>query len=118
MELKGFDELYAQLDKIKNSQRKLNKFVSQQGELLRGEVIERTPVDTSTLKNSWKRSRAAQSKCEVYTTTEYAGHVEYGHRTRNGGFVKGAKMLHKAVLAHKKEFVENTKEIVKNILND
>ncbi|WP_251455269.1 HK97 gp10 family phage protein [Veillonella intestinalis] len=118
MEITGFKELYEQLDKIRNSQRKLNTFVAQQGEILRGEAINNTPKDTGLLRQSWRRSRATQSKCEVYNNVEYAGHVEYGHRTRNGGFVKGSKMLHKAMLTHKKEFIENTKDILRNILND
>lgn len=30
---------------------------------------------------------------EVYNNIHYAGHVEYGHRTKNGKFVEGAHMM-------------------------
>ena len=118
MKITGFEELYKRLDKIANSQVKLNRFVAQHGEILRSEAVKNTPKDTGRLQGSWKRSRAAQSKSEVYNNTEYAAHVEYGHRTRNGGFVKGRKMLHRAILTHKKNFEENTKAILENIMHD
>ena len=113
MKITGFEELYKRLDKIANSQVKLNRFVAQHGEILRSEAVKNTPKDTGRLQGSWKRSRAAQSKCEVYNNTEYAAHVEYGHRTRNG-----RKMLHRAILTHKKNFEENTKAILENIMHD
>lgn len=47
-----------------------------------------TPVDTGELRLS-----SGMSKDEVGYTAEYAPHVEYGHRTINGGFVQGQRFL-------------------------
>lgn len=43
-----------------------------------------TPVDSEELRKS-----SSMEGGEVGYTKEYAPHVEYGHRTRNGGFVQG-----------------------------
>lgn len=51
-----------------------------------------TPVDTGELRNS-----SGTSGEEVGYTKEYAPHVEYGHRTRGGGFVAGQKFLERNV---------------------
>ena len=49
-----------------------------------------TPVDAGELRQS---SRANPRSGEMGYTVEYAPHVEYGHRTRNGGFVPGQRFL-------------------------
>lgn len=47
-----------------------------------------TPVDTGELRLS-----SGMSRDEVGYTAEYAPHVEYGHRTVNGGYVQGQRFL-------------------------
>ena len=49
-----------------------------------------TPVDSGELRNS---SIADLNDFEMGYTAEYAPHVEYGHRTRNGGYVQGQRFL-------------------------
>lgn len=49
-----------------------------------------TPVDTGELRAS---SKADLAEKEVGYTAEYAPHVEYGHRTVNGGYVEGQRFL-------------------------
>lgn len=55
---------------------------------------------------------------EVGYNTHYAPHLEYGHRTRSGGFVKGVKYLEKAVEdnreAHNKAISEMVRKITGN----
>lgn len=51
-----------------------------------------TPVDTGELCQS---SRATRN--EMGYTVEYAPHVEYGHRTINGGYVYGQHFLEQNV---------------------
>lgn len=50
-----------------------------------------------TLQKGWKKSRVVASggdyEQKVYNKVYYAPHVEYGHRTRNGGRVPGRFML-------------------------
>lgn len=49
------------------------------------------------LRRMWQISRIKKSgdvfEIEVFNNVEYAPHVEYGHRTRNGGFVQGRYMM-------------------------
>lgn len=47
-----------------------------------------TPVDTGELRIS-----LTQSGDEVGYTKDYAPHVEFGHRTVNGGYVEGQRFL-------------------------
>lgn len=51
-----------------------------------------TPIDSGELRKS-----SGVSKDEMGYTVEYAPHVEYGHRTRNGGWVSGRRFLQKNV---------------------
>ena len=47
-----------------------------------------TPVDTGELRLS-----SGATDDEVGYNAEYAPHVEYGHRTKNGGYVQGQRFL-------------------------
>lgn len=49
-----------------------------------------TPVDSGELRKS-----SSVTGDEMGYTAEYAAHVEYGHRTRSGGFVSGQYYLKK-----------------------
>ena len=51
-----------------------------------------TPVDTGELRLS-----SAMAMDEMGYGAEYAAHVEYGHRTRGGGWVAGQYYLRKNV---------------------
>lgn len=51
-----------------------------------------TPVDTGELRKSSKIAGSGYDT-EVGYTASYAPHVEYGHRTRNGGYVQGQHFL-------------------------
>lgn len=54
-----------------------------------------------TLQKGWKKSKVEHSgntyKQDVYNNVYYAQHVEWGHRTRNGGRVRGRFMLRASV---------------------
>lgn len=57
---------------------------------------ERTRVDTSHLRNNWSlgevRRIGDKLEIDIFNNVEYAAHVEYGHKTRSGGFVEGRFM--------------------------
>lgn len=115
----GFDELGEHLDRIaKAGAAKRNKFVAQEAEVIIGHAKDNTPTDTGALKNGWRRTRAVQGAVTVYNNTEYAAHVEYGHRQTPGRFVPGKKMLHKAMLQSGKTFRDDAKQIMENIFGD
>lgn len=115
----GFDDFIDKLEKIDGSGVKVNQFVVQEAEMLMGHAKDNTPVDTGRLRNAWRRARAAKGSVTVYNNTDYAAHVEYGHRTRGGkGFVKGKKMLHRALLQTGKHFKEDAAEIMKGLIEE
>lgn len=64
-----------------------------------------TPVDTGELRLS-----ASMSGDEVGYGASYAAHVEYGHRTVNGGYVEGQRYLKKNVDTQRPIFYEDLKK--------
>ena len=105
MELKGFKELDKILDEIKTQTPKsTERFLMLQAEELKKDVKDLTPVDTGTLKNSWQRENGKRLTGKkftqiVFNMTDYAAHVEYGHRIGRSKtkFVRGRFMLRTAV---------------------
>lgn len=63
-----------------------------------------TPVDTGELRQSSFVDTG--SLCMGYNK-EYAAHVEYGHRTRGGGFVPGQRYLQRNVDAQRPIYKED-----------
>lgn len=64
-----------------------------------------TPVDSGELIIS-----LSQSFDEVGYTKDYAPHVEYGHRTVNGGYVEGQRFLYANVETQRPIFIEDLKK--------
>lgn len=116
--INGLAELDAVLSRLENPEEALNKACAQTGELLVGRAKNLTPVDTGQLRSGWKRSRAENGRVTVYNNTEYAAHVEWGHRQEKGRyipaigkrlkkpFVEGRHMLRDAV-AESEEYLED-----------
>lgn len=90
----GFQELEAELNRL-NSVRFDAVVKKQTTELLnRARATGGTPVDTGELRNS---SKADLNAGEMGYTASYGPHVEYGHRTRDGGYVQGQRFLQRNV---------------------
>lgn len=114
-----------------------DKFLRQEAELIKGRAKRNTPTITSQLKNAWDRTQSTGGRVEVYNNTEYAAHVEWGHRQKKRfvpgywkgdqfvydpsaktgmvlkeKFVDGSKMLHKAM----EETEDNIREDARRIL--
>ncbi len=70
-----------------------------------------TPVRTGELRQSM-----GTTDDEGGYTKDYAPHVEYGHRTRNGGYVEGQHYLQNNVNAEEPEFKNRIKNILKGIV--
>ncbi|MCR0205654.1 HK97 gp10 family phage protein [[Clostridium] innocuum] len=65
---------------------------------LHEQVTARTPVDTSNLQTNWKIGKIIKKGrdyyIQVYNNTDYAEHVEYGHRKKHSEeMVPGAHMM-------------------------
>ena len=128
--IEGLDELERKLAEAELRYRgAADRFLKQQAELLLGTVRGNTPTKTKQLALAWARTQPHNNMIDVYNNTEYAAHVEYGHRIpimKNGDFVRdengnkrykkktvpGVKMLRKSVLQQKAMFRENAKAIL------
>lgn len=73
-----------------------------------------TPVDTGELRNS---SSADMNNMEMGYTAEYAPHVEYGHRTRNGGYVQGQRFLQANVDRQREIYKTDLRRALRNERN-
>lgn len=71
-----------------------------------------TPVDTGELRKS---SKASPRSGEMGYTVEYAPHVEYGHRTRNGGFVQGQRFLQANVETQRPIYKEDLIDAIRKV---
>ncbi len=117
MELKGFKEFDKILDEIKTkAPQATEKFLMLQAEDLKKDTKELTPVDTGTLKNAWQRENGKRLTGNtfsqiVFNMTNYANHVEYGHRVGKSKtkFVKGKFMLRKALNIRQTKFYKDLK---------
>ena len=117
MKLKGFKEFDKILDEIKTEAPKsTERFLMLQAEDLKTDVKDLTPVDTGTLKNAWQRENGKRLTGNtfsqiVFNMTNYANHVEYGHRVGKSKtkFVKGKFMLRKALNIRQTKFYKDLK---------
>lgn len=80
------------------------------GELRKG--IKTVPDKPST-NIAGNAERVSAFDAEIGYTSEYAPHVEYGHRTRNGGFVPGQKFLYHNLDIQRSAYAEYLKEAIK-----
>ena len=128
-EFSGLDELIQRLDEAaKKVPDARDKFLAQEAELVRGDAVSLSPVDTGNLREAWKRSAPDNGRVEVYNNTEYAAHVEYGHRQQVGRyvpaigkrlkkpFVEGKHMLRDAVQQRQDSLAEDVEEILKGLM--
>ena len=89
----GIPELEAELNRL-DSIRWIAVVKKQATEMLnRARAPGGTPVDTGEL----RLSSGMSADDEIGYTAEYAAHVEYGHRTVNGGYVQGQRYLQRNV---------------------
>lgn len=117
MELKGFKEFDKILDEIKTkTPQATERFLMLQAEELKKDVKDLTPVDTGTLKNSWQRENGKRLTGKkfsqiIFNMTDYAAHVEYGHRIGRSKtkFVRGRFMLRTAVAIRQIKFYKDLK---------
>jgi bacteriophage protein of unknown function (DUF646) len=127
MKLKGFKEFDKILDEIKTkAPQATERFLMLQAEELKTDVKDLTPVDTGTLKGSWHRENGKRLTGKkitqiVFNMTDYAAHVEYGHRQKVGRyvpaigkklvapFVRGRFMLRTAVAMRQIKFYKDLK---------
>lgn len=129
LEFSGLDELIQRLGEAeKNLPGARDKFLSQEAELVRRDSVNLSPVDTGDLRAAWKCSAPENGSVDVYNNTEYAAHVEYGHRQEVGRyvpalgkrlkkpFVEGEHMLRDALQQRQDSFAEDAEDILKGLM--
>lgn len=105
IEIEGIPQLENELNRL-NSVRWNAVVMKQVREMLnRARQPGGTPVDSGELRDS---SRGEPNQGLMGYTAEYAPHVEYGHRTVDGGYVAGQHFL--------KENVDTQRDIYKEDL--
>lgn len=81
---------------------------------------QRSPVDTGELRRNWNVGKVKRSgdtlSIELYNNTEYAPYVEYGHRTRNGGFVPGVYMLEITLMELERELPRHLYKLLQRLI--
>jgi len=91
------------------------------GKMMLSDVKKLTPVGKyppssgkkgGTLRKGWRSKKLDKHTVKIFNSTEYALYVEYGHRTRSGGWVDGRRMLGRA--EYNLMYGENN---INNILN-
>lgn len=119
-DLQGLDE---HVDAMQSLGKRINKAIThelnQLGNEWLGKTIDYTPHDTGFLasgaqgnrhagdgKGGWHflgvKREGGTTHIELVNQTRYAAAVEYGHRTINGGFVKGYYMLKRSTALTKR----------------
>lgn len=147
MKIKGMDSWLERIETLKREfPKETGQFLLKQANAVIRDAKLYTPVDTSALITGWHRTGKSERKefqQIVYNNTEYAAHVEYGHRTRLGtgetdvkkgtkyrpksrifrsdgtrtsGFVKGKRMLHKAIFNRKLNFYRDLEKMMGKLM--
>lgn len=78
-----------------------------------------TPVSTEATRpggpHGELRQSLGQSEHEVYYVKDYAAHVEYGHRTVNGGYVQGQRYLEANVKKQQPIYERHLRKIMEGL---
>ena len=118
LDIKGLKEFQAKLNKLNNPDVFVESCAKELAARLLRLVIKKTPVGEyptgsgkkgGTLRRGWTNGKDASAKSfaenlqvqhvgdtykiEIVNPVEYAPYVEYGHRTRNHGWVRGKFMM-------------------------
>lgn len=138
MELDGFNEF---VDILNNAAKKLQDegeaVVNRSGNKVLRKVKKLTPVastDGGTLRRNWTFEKSSNFEGVIQNPTEYAPHVEYGHRTmlgfggksqnpkykyvpKPGGIkmVPGRFMLRRSIDSVSKTFFKDVEALINNI---
>ena len=113
-EIDGLDNILNNLNNIQNHfPRELQRLVDKHGGILLRNVKQRTPVDTGQLRRSWELEKG-DLYIKLFNRTEYALHVEYGHRTRGGrSYIEGVYMLKISFERQKEKFLDELEELLR-----
>lgn len=111
---KQFQQLAQKLEGKKKARELIKNVVNQTNRMkyqVQGNVKKLTPVDTGTLRRSWRTSSVQITNDHIFfvvsNVTEYASFLEYGHRTKSGGWVNGNFMLRDILKSFYRDMYKN-----------
>lgn len=107
----GCEELASALKKMSEIRFHAAAMKSAQSIYERGVKPGGTPVDTGELRQSLvSPHEEGEGRAVVGYLKHYAPHVEFGHRTRGGGYVQGQHFLQRNVEQEREAFKKRLKE--------
>ena len=120
LEITGLEALERKL-RGANAAAKKKQFLQQEAEFLITGTKALTPVDTGYLRNGWRLGSISSEEATVANNTEYAAHVEYGHRVKahgkyTGRVVKGRYMFRDAMEAFRPDFAKDIERLIGEML--
>ena len=117
MEIQGLNNFIRTLNNANNNfDEEVEKSLSSISQKLIAKVKLKTPVDSGTLRRSWRVKKDGDLARIVYNKVHYAPHIEYGHRTRGGkSFVDGRYMLTKSVKEIEGELDKELSIMIENL---
>ena len=119
IKVSGLDEFLNDIEKLQTEMpRASRKMMNTLGEVVKGEIKMVTPVDTGELRNKNQFKTISEHEIVVFNNTKYAGHVEYGHRTKNGGYVKGQYFMKRGIENAQPKIHLIVKKTIKEVLNE
>lgn len=132
----GLDNFMDRLSNVdKSFEKEADKTIKKVVSFTIRDVKKNTPVakeNGGTLRRSWSQKKINKYEYIVYTNVEYAPHIEYGHRTRQGTgkakkyrpkeggirFVKGRYMLTNAIVRAEDKFINEIETLIENLWED
>lgn len=115
--LEGAEELENRLNQLNSVRWKAVRKKQTAQMLNRARQSGGTPVSTEKTRPKGPHGELRQSSSssgeEVGYTKEYGPHVEYGHRTVNGGFVPGQRFLQRNVETQRKIYKKDLLDAIR-----
>ena len=124
VKIKGLDEALAQMDNINpRIDAELTSTLNDEGVEWRDDVRANTPVDSGELRRSMTFEGVDKTgsgfEMSLTNNLSYAGHVEFGHRTRGGkGVVKGVYMMKKGTARLEQRLPSKLEKAMERALGD
>ena len=124
VKIKGLDEALGQMENLNPKiDAELTSTLNDEGVEWRDDVRANTPVDSGELRRSmtFEGVKKTGSGFEMSLTNNlsYAGHVEFGHRTRGGkGVVKGVYMMEKGTTRLEQRLPSKLEKAMERALGD
>ena len=121
MAIDGMDDWIKKLETMKKDfPKETGRFLMMKANETIRDTKRYTPVDTGTLRNAWQRQNGGAFKQIIYNNCSYSADVEWGHRIvrkkETIGFVKGRRMLHRAMNRTKLSFYKDLGTVYKNLI--